>query len=168
MTKLCVIVAVSENHVIGRNGKLPWHFPEDLKHFKDVTMGCPVIMGRNTFEDIGRPLPGRKNIVVTSRPLEHEHPDLVRVASLPEAMALVQSSRVAKAFFIGGERIFQDGLRWATEVYLTRVTGKFDGDRFLDLSNLRETFRRVESTFVISESPRNPGMVGHFERWVRH
>lgn len=167
MSKFCLIVAVSDNGVIGRDGTLPWHFPEDLQRFKDLTMGRPMIMGRKTYLDIGKPLPGRKSIVVTSSPTGHEHPDLIEVRSVTEAMAVATSFHKDRAFFIGGSRIFQEAMKWCSEYYITRIKAKIDGDTFLGIRPDRTKFRCTSRLLVRSESPKNPGMVGIFETWAR-
>lgn len=117
-----LIVAVASNGVIGKDGGLPWRLPADLAHFKAVTMGKPVIMGRRTWESIGRPLPGRRNIVVTSTPFE-----AVECApSLDAALALVKSEE--EVFVIGGARLFAEALPRADRLYWTDVEGEFEGD----------------------------------------
>lgn len=167
MSTFCLIVAVSDNGVIGRDGTLPWHFPEDLQNFKDLTMGRPMIMGRKTYLDIGRPLPGRKSIVVTSSPTGHVHPDLIEVSSITEAMALAIAMRKDRVFFIGGARIFEEALKWCSEYYITRIKEKFEGDTHLGLNFSRSKFRCTGRRQVRSESKKNPGLVGVFETWVR-
>lgn len=167
MSKFCLIVAVSDNGVIGRDGKLPWHFPEDLQSFKELTMGKPCVMGRKTFLDIGRPLPGRKNIVVTSSPTGHEHPDLIEVPSLTEAMAMAVGFEADRVFFIGGSRIFQEAIKWCSEYYITRIKDHVEGDTHLGIRPDRTKFRCVSRRLVRTTSPKNPGLVGIFERWVR-
>lgn len=167
MSKFCVIVAVSDNGVIGRDGKLPWHFPEDLQHFKKLTMGKPCVMGRNTFLDIGRPLPGRKNIVVTSTPTGHQHPDLIEVKTLTEAMAIAVGFGSDRVFFIGGARIFREALNWCSELYVTRVQGCFEGDVELEVKPDLYKWRLLSTDVVQSKSEKNPGLIGTFQRWIR-
>lgn len=122
--KLSIIAAMGANRVIGSGNKLPWHMPADLKHFKAVTMGKPVIMGRKTWESIGRPLPGRRNVVVTrSRSYKAEGTEVVH--SLDEAVDLVRPSE--EAFVIGGAELFAQALPRADRLYLTMIDHPFQG-----------------------------------------
>jgi len=139
---LSVIVAVAENGVIGKDNKLPWHIPEDLRFFKQTTMGRPVIMGRKTFESIGRPLPGRKNLVVSrSGP----------ISSLDAALA---EAGDGESFVIGGASLFAEALLRADRLYLTEVHRAYDGDVFFpdwDREQWRETSRKfVEGDPAVS------------------
>jgi dihydrofolate reductase len=119
------VVAMAENRVIGRGDALPWHLPADLRHFKAITLGKPVIMGRRTHESIGRPLPGRLNIVVTRLP-GYAAPGCVVVDS-PEA-ALAAAMPANEVMVIGGEQIFRALLGRAERIYLTLVHASFAGD----------------------------------------
>jgi dihydrofolate reductase len=121
---LSVIVAVAENGVIGKNNRLPWHIPEDLRYFKQTTMGKPVIMGRKTFESIGKPLPGRVNVVV-SRNKDWHSEGVLTAASLDEAL---QQAAADEMFVIGGASLFEEALHRAQRLYLTEVHRKYDGD----------------------------------------
>lgn len=131
--RLSLIVAASQNNVIGRDNQLPWHLPEDLSYFKSVTMGKPLLMGRKTFESIGSPLPGRTNIVITRDPTwSHEG---VEVASnLDSALALAKSasseSDYDEVMVIGGEQIYRLCLPFAQRLYLTHIDAHVDGDAF--------------------------------------
>lgn len=124
-----VIAAASTNNVIGKNGSIPWHLPADLKHFKEITMGHPVVMGRLTFESIinfaGKPLPGRKNIVVSTSTTFSEYDDVDTVSSLEEAL-----KREKDVFVIGGERMYAQSLPLTDRIYLTRVQEHIDGDTY--------------------------------------
>lgn len=136
-----MIVAVAANGVIGHAGDLPWpRLSADLQHFKRTTMGAPVIMGRRTFESIGRALPGRRNIVVT-RDASKRFAGCETAASLDEALARVGD--VEEAFVIGGAALFEEALVRADRLVLTRVHKDYRGDvRFEpDLSAWRETGR---------------------------
>jgi len=106
--RIYLVAAVAANGIIGANGQLPWHLPEDLKHFKQLTLGHPVIMGRRTWESLGRALPGRENIVVTGRP-GYEAPGAAVATSLQAALALCMGEPVA--FVIGGTRLFETRCR---------------------------------------------------------
>ncbi len=126
---ISLIVAASENNVIGNSGKLPWSLPNDLKYFRDLTVGKPVIMGRKTLESIGKPLPGRQNIVITSQntlPL----PGCDTADSPARALEKAEESGAKEVFVIGGGQIFHDLLPLANRVYLTRVHATIEGDTF--------------------------------------
>jgi dihydrofolate reductase len=128
MKTISLIYAVSKNHVIGRNNKLPWHLPADFRHFKDLTLGHPVIMGSRTFDSLGRPLPGRQNIVLT-RDLNYR-PKGVEVAySLDEAIGKAEGDDV---FVIGGAKVFDAALPRASRIYETRVHAIVQGDISFD------------------------------------
>ena len=128
--KLSIIVAMSDNHVIGKNNKLPWHLPEDLKRFKDITHGHTVIMGRKTFEAIGKPLPGRLNIVLSSNPDYRVPKDVLIASSVDNAVDLASNSGAEEAFFIGGTAVFEEALDWIDYLYLTVIHKKFAGDAY--------------------------------------
>lgn len=137
--KINLIVAVNRTNGIGFENKIPWHLPEDLAYFKSVTMGFPVIMGRNTFDSLPAPLRGRKNIVVTSNPFIPNNPELVVVTgSYEEALAKAKEFTSEKVFIIGGISAYQAFWNVADELYLTRVHTFTDQDVVLDLSDLNK------------------------------
>ncbi len=129
--KLSLICAMAENRVIGINNSLPWHLSEDLKYFKRVTMGNSIIMGRKTWESIGRPLPGRTNIVITTNPdyvaegarVVHSLEDALKLA---ESIAFIDGSE--EAFIIGGADLYRRALPSAQRFHLTRVHAEVHGD----------------------------------------
>ncbi|MFN4263802.1 MAG: dihydrofolate reductase [Thioalkalivibrionaceae bacterium] len=122
-----LIVAIAENGVIGRENNLPWRLPDDLRHFRDITSGHTVIMGRNTWDSIGqRPLPNRQNIIVSSRLSDADLPNGVQRA--PDLATAIARSDRAIAFVIGGARLFTEALPLASAVYLTRVHAHVEGD----------------------------------------
>ena len=125
--EIVLVVAMSENRVIGRNGDLPWRIPGDLKHFKAVTMGYPIIMGRKTWDSIGRPLPGRENIVVTRNP-DFDVEDVIRAATVDDALARCRDAGADKAMIIGGGQIYADVIDIADVIELTEVHEVVDGD----------------------------------------
>jgi dihydrofolate reductase len=126
---LSLIAAVSENQVIGIKNALPWDLPNDLKHFRDITKGKPVIMGWMTYKSIGRPLPGRENIVISEQPAKL--PGYTVVSSLQEAIKYCDERLGAKeAFVIGGGLTYAQALSLADRVYLTRVHTVLEGDAF--------------------------------------
>lgn len=128
---LAIIVAQSSNRVIGIENRLPWHLPEDLKYFKSVTMGKPIVMGRKTFESIGRPLPGRKNIVIT-RQSDWQADGVAVTHSLDEALAMGRSAAaeasVGEVMVIGGAEIYREALSLAETLYVTEVGAELQGD----------------------------------------
>ncbi|MEQ8408895.1 MAG: dihydrofolate reductase [Gammaproteobacteria bacterium] len=131
--KISLIWAMSENRVIGRNNSLPWHLPEDLKYFKRTTMGCSIIMGRKTWESIGRLLPGRTNIIVT-RNTDYEVEGARVVESVEAAIKLAESIAYIdgsdEAFVIGGAEIYKHALPLADRLHITRVHAEVDGDTY--------------------------------------
>ncbi len=131
---ICLIVAVADNGVIGQNGAMPWHLPSELKYFRARTVGKPVLMGRKTFQSIGKPLPGRDNIVVT-RDAAFAAPGVQVVRSLKAALELGcdsgARSGALEIMVIGGAEIFAQALPLAGRVYLTRIHFSPDGDTFL-------------------------------------
>ena len=128
--KLSLIVAMDANHVIGHDNRLPWHLPADLKHFKATTLGKPILMGRKTWESIGRPLPGRTNIVIT-RNADYAADGCVVVHSLGEALRAAGGAR--EVMVIGGAELYRQVLPQADTIYLTLVHGEFEGHtRFPD------------------------------------
>jgi len=145
--KLALIWAMARNRTIGRNNALPWYLPEDLKYFKRVTLGKPIIMGRKTWESIGRPLPGRTNIVITRD--TGFHADGVRVVhSLEQALSLAEKicliDGADEAVVIGGAQIYALALPFADRLYLTQVHADVEGDAHfppLDLTQWREMGR---------------------------
>ena len=144
--RLYLVAAVAANGIIGANGKLPWHLPEDLKHFKQLTLGHPVIMGRKTWESLGRPLPSRENIVISRKP-SFDAPGAAVAASLEGAIALCAGEKVA--FVIGGHDIFAASLPLAAGLVLTEIRRDYPGDvRFpdYDRSQWREAQREAHTS----------------------
>lgn len=145
MPRVYLVAAVASNGVIGARGKLPWHLAEDLKHFKNLTLGHPVIMGRRTWESLGKPLPGRDNIVVTRR-RGYEAPGVSVAASLAGALALCAGEPLA--FVIGGSELYAAALPLAHGLVLTEIHRDYDGDaRFpeWDRRAWRETQRKPQA-----------------------
>ncbi len=139
---LSIIVAASENNVIGKNNQLLWHLPDDLKHFKATTKGHHVIVGRKTYESQGRPLPQRTNIIVT-RNRNYNAEGCIVVDSLDKALNLTQQDD--EPFIIGGEQIYRMALPLVDRIYLTWVHAEFEGDTFfpeLDMQHWKEISRK--------------------------
>lgn len=128
---LSIIVAMSENHVIGKDGSLPWHLPGDLAHFKKTTMGRPIIMGRKTFDSLGRPLPGRVNIIVTRNPSYHVDGAVVANSvnsALDQARAAAGDD--GEIFILGGAEIYRQVMPSVDRMIITHVHAHCDGDTF--------------------------------------
>ncbi len=128
--EIVLVVAAAENGVIGKDGQMPWHIPADLRHFKRLTVGKPVVMGRKTFESIGRPLPGRHNIVLTRSP-GWKAEGVTVVGNLAEAIAaagLNPEARAERIMIVGGGEIYAQALPIATGIELTRIHASPDGD----------------------------------------
>lgn len=143
-----LVLAVADNGVIGRGNALPWDLPDDLRHFKTVTLGRPVIMGRKTFDSVGRPLPGRLNIVLT-RDKNWTYPGVRVVDAIAAAIVLARSQALVDGadavMVVGGAEVYRLALPLADRVILTRVHGSMDGDTYFDLGLLedwREASRR--------------------------
>lgn len=124
---LTIIAAISENRVIGRNNDLAWHLPDDLKRFKELTKGHHVIMGRKTFESVGRPLPGRTNIVVTTQK-DYKAPGCIIVHTLKEAIQKAEND--SQPYVIGGGKIYEQALPIADTLELTHIHAHVDGDTY--------------------------------------
>lgn len=155
--KLAIIVAQDKNRAIGIENKLPWHLPEDLRYFKRVTMGKPIIMGRNTFESIGRPLPGRVNIVVSRQ--EGYSPEGVKVVnSLEAATELAESicliDGADEAMIIGGAQIYSQAIGSADRLYLTEVDAEINGDAWFPEFD-RSAWNEIGREDFLAEGP-NP------------
>ena len=127
MKHLSIIVAKSKNDVIGNNGRLPWHLSEDLKRFKSITMGKPIIMGRVTYESIGKPLPGRENIILTRRS-NYLEKGITIIHSSDEALKSARDSD--EVIIIGGGEIYKEFLSRVNRLYITHVDLHIDGDAF--------------------------------------
>lgn len=153
--KVVFVVARSENGIIGRDGKLPWHISADLQHFKRHTVGKPVVMGRKTFESIGKPLPRRTNIVVTRDPA-WRHPGVQVAHDIPSALALAYEDAhrtgADEISVIGGGELFQALMPQAQRIYLTEVHGHFQGDAVFDL-DLALGWREVSRERHAAETP---------------
>lgn len=148
--KISIIAAVARHRsgqmVIGKGGALPWRLPEDLRRFKEFTMGCPIIMGRKTWDSIGRPLPGRLNIVVSRRAQKTNGGEMSR--SLQDAANLAKTKNPREIFIIGGGQIYREALPVADKMYLTEIFAEMEGDAFFppfDKREWQETARESNS-----------------------
>jgi dihydrofolate reductase len=144
--RISIIVAVAENGVIGRGGTLPWRLSADLARFKQLTMGHTVIMGRRTWESIGRPLPGRRMVVVSRQPdYLVDNRDVEVAGSLDQALKIAEDARDGEAFVIGGAKVFREALPRADRLYYTRIRGAVAGDTFFPEVDWND-WRLVESS----------------------
>ena len=141
--RICLLVALAANRVIGKDNALPWHLPADLKRFKALTMGHPVVMGRKTHESIGRALPGRRNLVIT-RNRDYRAPGCELVHSLDEAIAACAGAQ--EIFIIGGAELYRESLPRAHCLEFTEIHAEFEGDATFpefSLAQWRETAREI-------------------------
>jgi len=146
MTKLSTIVAIANHRVIGVNNTLPWHLPEDLKRFRALTMGHHIIMGRKTYDSLGRLLPGRTTVIVTRNP-DYKVAGALIANSLQAAIALCKDDD--EAFLIGGAELYQDGLKLSNKLYITEIALDVEGDaHFPEYSSeeWQETLREVHTS----------------------
>jgi dihydrofolate reductase len=142
---ISMIVARSRNHVIGKDNQMPWKISADLQFFKKVTMGYPIIMGRKTWESIGRPLPGRRNVVV-SRNTNYSAIGAELVGSLDQALELLKEFK--RVFVIGGQQLFTQALPQADELFITEIEIQVDGDTYFEIpdpNDWQEAERILES-----------------------
>ena len=151
MTELSIIVAMDENRLIGRNNQLPWHLPADLAFFKRTTMGKPIVMGRKTWESIGRPLPGRRSIVITRNP-EFSAEGVEFVHDIDAALALCGDED--EVMLIGGANLYAQVLPRATRLYVTRIEHAFDGDTWFP--EVDEKTWRIENQEDFDPDHSNP------------
>ena len=161
--ELILIAALSQNHVIGKEGKIPWHYSEDLKRFKKLTLGHAVLMGRKTYESIiaskGSPLEGRINLVLSSN-RNYKVPDNVGViGNIVDALVVCDEQKINKLYVIGGERVYKDTFSLADKLELTEIHKNFEGDAFFPeyyRDEWREIQRedRTEYSFVTYERKR--------------
>lgn len=156
--RLVAIAALSQNRIIGRGGQLPWYIPEDMQHFKSMTLGYSVIMGRKTYESLGKPLQGRLNIVLSQTlPLKMKGIQVAR--DINEALRISQG---ISAFIIGGEEIFNQTLHLCNRIFLTEVQMECEGDTYfpeLDMTVWKECFRAERET--------QRGLQYHFVEYVK-
>lgn len=143
MQALSLIVAHADHQVIGHNNQLPWHLPEDLKRFKQLTMGHHIIMGRKTYESLGRLLPGRTSVIVT-RDAAYAVAGAKIAHSLPEALAACNGDD--EPFLIGGAELYAQGLAYVTRLYITRVKAQVEGDAFFPEMNMHEWVLQSEES----------------------
>jgi dihydrofolate reductase len=134
---ISLVVAAANNNVIGKDNRLLWHLPNDMKFFKNVTWGMPVVMGRKTFESLGKPLPGRKNIILSRKP-GLQLPGTIIVKNMEDAIFLVNEMDVKEMMVIGGGEIFNMVFDKAKRIYLTRVDAEPEGDTWFPVISPEE------------------------------
>ena len=145
-----IIAAIAENNVIGKNGKIPWYSKEDFRHFKKTTIGYPIIMGRKTFESIGRPLKERTSIVISSQKNYTTGYDEVKVFNnLQSAIKFCEKKAFEKVFFIGGSKIYEQTINSADKLIISYMPFKVEGDTFFPLIN--ENDWEIESVKEFSD-----------------
>jgi dihydrofolate reductase len=136
---ISILVAMAKNRVIGRNNALPWQLPPDLKRFKELTMGHHIVMGRKTYESIGRPLPGRTSVIITRQP-DYQVPGAIVVASIDQALKVCSAGKEVdqEIFVIGGAQIYRQSLGLCQRIYITEIQQEFDGDTLFQELNQQE------------------------------
>lgn len=160
---LSLLVAAAENNVIGKNNQLPWNLPEDLKYFKNKTWGMVLVMGRKTFESLGKPLPGRKSIVIT-RDKDWKYENVEVVHSVEDAIEKAKQFGVKEILVLGGAEIFKQVMPQAERIYITRVHHSFEGDAYFpEFSN--EDWKLVKSHFFHADEKNKYSLT--FEVWER-
>ena len=155
-----IVVAMTSNHVIGQNGDMPWHLPADLVHFKDLTSGHAIIMGRRTCESIGKPLPNRLNIVVT-RQEAYAAEDVTVVHSLEDGIVAAGTQRI---FLVGGGEMYKEALPIASKMHITRIDALIDGDT--KFPEIDELIWQCKNMVNRSADEKNPYDLV-FETWER-
>jgi dihydrofolate reductase len=144
--RISFIVAVSENNVIGVNNKLPWHLKDDLQMFKKITMGHHILMGRKTFESIGKALPGRMSLVVSSEPKANQD-SVLWFNSIFRAIKQAERNGESELFIIGGEKVFKSALSLVDRIYMTEVKTSLKGDAFFPQLSLKNWKKISEQSF---------------------
>lgn len=147
---ISLIVACTKNGVIGYQNKIPWHLPDDLKHFKSITMGKPIVMGRKTFNSIGHALPGRRNIIISHQNIQPLNCEIY--SSVDAALKQLQSEK--EVIIIGGAQLFEQILPLASRIYLTQINAELLGDTFFPALNPKEWKLISEKSFLPDEKNR--------------
>jgi len=146
-----MIVAMDENRGIGKDNRIPWHIPSDLQRFKRLTLGHHIIMGRKTYESIGRLLPGRKTIILTRNP-NYPAQDCIVAHSIEEALFIAKNSGETEVFIIGGGEIYQQSIPFVDRIYLTIVHASFEADTYFPALNPHE-WEELESAYHPAKEP---------------
>ncbi|MBS3750478.1 MAG: dihydrofolate reductase [Anaerolineales bacterium] len=160
---ISLIVAMDEKGGIGKEGELPWHISQDLQHFKEVTMGHHLIMGRKTFQSIGKRLPGRTMIILTRNP-DFRAEECLVVHSFPEALSLAEARGEEEVFIIGGASVYREALPMADQLYLTRVHTDAKADTFFPTFDLKSWKLKDERHFSAKGPNKYPFTI---QRYIR-
>lgn len=163
MIKVSIIVAVGNNLEIGKDNQMLWHLPNELKYFKNNTWGMPIVMGRNTFESLGKILPGRENIVITQQKDWYAE-GVVVVHSIEDAIQAAKQTDATELFIIGGGKVYAQTLPLADKLYITRVQGDFDATVFFPQWDENEFELVKEKSFDADEKHAYPYT---FQVWER-
>ena len=159
-----LVVAAAENNVIGKNNKLLWHLPNDMAFFKNTTWGMPVIMGRKTFESLGKPLKGRTNIIITGNKNYSPGKDVIVADSIQSAISESEKTDAKECYVIGGGEVYRLSLPLAQRIYLTRVHATMEGDTFFPAIHEKD-WQMVTSTTFAADSRHQFSY--SFEIWQR-
>ena len=157
------VVAISENHVIGKDNKLLWYLPTDLKHFKDITTGHTIIMGRKTYDSVGKPLPRRRNIIITRQQITIDGCEVVN--SIEAALKLAAGEE--EVFIVGGAEIYKQSMHLTDRIYLTIVHKDFEGDSFFPQINPDEWKEAYREDHQPDEKNSLPFSFITYEREIR-
>lgn len=160
---ITLIVAAAENNTIGKNNQLLWHLPQDLKFFKNTTWAMPVVMGRKTFESFNKPLPGRINIVITTKADWHAEGVAV-AADIPAAIEAARATNCKEIFIIGGGEIYKQTITIAHRIYMTRVAATLEGDTFFPAIDENDWELKASEDFIADEKH---AYNFSFQRWER-
>ena len=160
---ISLLVAAAENNAIGKENKLLWHLPKDLKFFKDTTWGMVVIMGRKTYEAIDKPLPGRVNIVVTTQP-DWKRDNVQSANNLADALELAAATNCKEIFIIGGGEIYKQSIEMADKIYMTRVHATLNGDTFFPTIDENKWSLKENIDF---EADEKHAYAFSFQQWVK-
>ncbi|MFJ7975387.1 dihydrofolate reductase [Peribacillus sp. JNUCC 23] len=146
--------AMDENRIIGKDNTLPWYLPADLQYFKKVTMGHPILMGRKTYESIGKPLPGRENIILT-RNADYQQEGITVISDMKEAVAYADALD-EEVFVIGGAEIFQQLISDCKRLYITQIHHSFEGDTYFPELNMSKWQTVSKTTGIVDEKNKYP------------
>ncbi|PYE33237.1 dihydrofolate reductase [Idiomarina fontislapidosi] len=154
--KISLVAAMAKNRVIGRDNTMPWHIPSELKYFKKITLGKPIVMGRRTFESLGRPLPGRQNIVLSTDPNQHKSPDdgVVWVSSV--SAAIDAAGDVDELMVIGGGKIYQLFFPFCHRLYVTDIELDVEGDTYFPDYRKSHDWHEVTRQHVAADNAQTP------------
>ncbi|PCJ84425.1 MAG: dihydrofolate reductase [Thiotrichaceae bacterium] len=162
---ISIIAAMDRNHLIGNNNQLPWHLPADFAHFKSVTMGKPIVMGRKTYESIGKPLPGRKNIVLTRNP-DTSFEGVDCVSNFADAKALVSEDE--ELMIIGGSAVYEMLMPHVSRMYITYVDAEFEGDAWFPRFDTKQWVEKASVLRPADEKNAYPCKFITFEKDVNY